>query len=211
MPVRRTRSRLWLFFIFSPAVALPLVPVWLFVVVPRLSVNRDTPPESLRKSAEQIITSVYARLKGATDTRDLYALLEPGVDIYYLFGPETSHPQHKAGDYKVNIHQSRWHCLIYPARREVVNGTTFEIWVAHFSGQGRWYRALSEHRYYYAAVSPSRWSVRTIIARSDKVYQRYNAPLSATLEGGHDGVIRIELPISKVSIVKSSSEPQKHP
>lgn len=140
--------------------------------------NRKSPPGSLHKSAERVVEAVYAHLDGTNeedDAKELYAILEPGVTVYCLFGPSTAHPEHHKGEYRVNLTQSRWHVTIYPARRRIVDGRVYEIWVLHYAGQGRWYSELREHRYYFGTVAEQKSSLRRIILRSNKAFEHYDA------------------------------------
>lgn len=88
--------------------------ICLVPVILAIKVDKNNPPPSLLKSSETVIRSVYPTLQGTSKAKDLYPILEPGVSVYYLMGPDADHPVHKRGDYRVNLFQSRWHCDVYP-------------------------------------------------------------------------------------------------
>ncbi len=141
------------------------------------NVDTQNPPQLLHTSAERVVELMYARLHGIPETRTsdrLYEVLEPGISIYYLSDPETEHPRHAKGEYRVNLFQSRWHITVYPAKRTTVDGVMYEIWMIHCAGQGPWYERLREHRYYVGTTTDQKWGRRTIVYRSGIVFERYD-------------------------------------
>lgn len=135
----------------------------------------DNVPTEFLDSTKSVVESVHATLRGSENANDLYSILATGVKIYYLFGPETDHPDHRLGTYCVNLVclPCRYHATIYPYRETRLENLNCEIWIVHFAGQGRWYQRLPEFRYYFATVSQasSPWSSRRIIYQSEKVFR----------------------------------------
>ena len=135
--------------------------------------NRLTPPKPLKQSTETVVKSMYAHLAGSneeTAAGKLYGILQPGVGIYYLFAPESKHPIHHEGEWRVNLYQLRWHATVYPLRRASVSGKTYELWVLHYRGQGpKWSRRLRPHHYYGGTEASSATDRRQIIFRSEEI------------------------------------------
>ncbi len=136
--------------------------------------NRRTPPPLLRRSAETMAESMYAHLAGWSGregaAKKLYEILEPDVSIYYLFDPETKHPSHYEGEWRLDLHQSRWHATVYPVRRAFMSGKTYELWVLCYAGAGLpWYDRLREHHYFLGTEADSATHKRKIISRSAEV------------------------------------------
>ena len=114
---------------------------------------------------------MYAHLAASNEqaaASKLYEILEPGVSVYYLFGPETKHPSHREGEWQVNLYQSRWHAAVYPVRRASANGKTYEMWVLFYCGHGKWSRRLRPHHFYFGAEVDNTTSRRRIIYRSEE-------------------------------------------
>ena len=87
------------------------------VVVPGLIANRDVnrnkPPAELHLSALRVIESIHTQLSDIEDVQTLYSMLDQGVSIYYLLGPE--HPACPF-EYRAGLYMARWHGDVYPLR-----------------------------------------------------------------------------------------------
>ncbi|GIK15090.1 MAG: hypothetical protein BroJett003_00540 [Planctomycetota bacterium] len=124
----------------------------------------------------------------------MYGLLEPDVTLYYLFDPQTDHPAHIRGEYRVNLCIPRWHATVSPVRRAVTPEGVIELWTCHYGGSSRWYDKLDRHHYLYTVTSPGIHGVRTILSRSERMDEtdgRPSLPDVAVLPDGRE----VELPI----------------
>jgi hypothetical protein len=166
------------------------------------NVNLNNPPSELEQSAESVIVSLYANLKGGADVERLYPILEPEVQVYYLMGPPADHPA-QIYEYRTGLYRHRWHAGVFPARRTTVDGKLYELWVVWYGGGGRWYLSLRQQRHCYVTVSDGLWSERRILYRFEVDPQPVELlPFdSVTLPGGR--VIEFPPPPEKRDLGKN--------
>ena len=161
-----------------------------------------TAPVELQKSAQRVIESVHELLRGEDDAKLLDEILGPDGRVYYLFGPKSTHPDHRPGTYCVDIVRlpSRYHATIYQYRCAQLDELNCEIWIVHYAGPVRWYkRRLPEFRYYYGVTSSSvsAWSRRRIVFRSHPSFESFNSQPALNFDREPTGEISVKLPTSE--------------